>query len=158
VAEEIKENNNIFDNKKIYQILLSLKYPFILFILFILICSPEFILVIDNISLIKILNKYWQYSSLLLKGILFVSMYKLLEILDKKSINEINNEIKILKKVLIEYKSSKKILDEYKNENKFLLEHKFNLTCIECNHNKKIHENINYMDKINELSEERDSL
>ena len=77
----------------------------------------------------------------------------LLEILDKKSIIEINNELKILKKVLIEYKSSKKILDEYKNENKFLLEHKFNLTCIECNHNKKIHENINYMDKINELSE-----
>jgi DNA repair exonuclease SbcCD ATPase subunit len=73
--------------------------------------------------------------------------------LDKKTVIEINNEIKILKKVLIEYKSSKKILDEYKKENKFLLEHKFNLTCTECKHNKKIHENINYMGKINELNE-----
>ena len=77
----------------------------------------------------------------------------LIETLDKKTHVEINNEIKVLKKVLIEYKSSKKILDEYKNENKFLLEHKFNLMCDECNHNKKIHENINYMGKINELSE-----
>lgn len=77
----------------------------------------------------------------------------LIETLDKKTHIEINNEIKLLKKVLIEYKSSKKILNEYKNENKFLLEHKFNLMCDECNHNKKIHENINYMGKINELSE-----
>lgn len=77
----------------------------------------------------------------------------LIETLDKKTQVEINNEIKVLKKVLIEYKSSKKMLDEYKNENKFLLEHKFNLMCDECNHNKKIHENINYMGKINELSE-----
>lgn len=77
----------------------------------------------------------------------------LIETLDKKTIIEINNEIKILKKVLMEFNSSKKILDEYNNENKFLLEHKFNLTCTECAHNKKIHENINYMGKINELSE-----
>ena len=80
--------------------------------------------------------------------------YELLIVsLDKKTIIEIKDEIKSLKKILIEYKSSKKILDEYKKENKFLLEHKFNLTCTECKHNKKIHENINYMGKINELSE-----
>lgn len=102
-------------------------------------------IIAENLNYIKNLEKEKQD---------YEDEYELLiEILDKKTIIEINNEMVILKKVLIEYKSSKKILDEYKNENKFLLEHKFNLTCKECNHNKKIHENINYMGKINELSE-----
>lgn len=87
------------------------------------------------------------------KQILENELNLLTKTLERKSIPEINKEIRILKKVLIEYESSKKILMEYKNENKFLLEHKFNSSCSECIHNKKIHDNINYLGKINELNE-----
>jgi len=87
------------------------------------------------------------------KNILEYELNLLIDTLGKKSIDEINKELKILKKVLVEYETSKKILEEYKNESKFLLEHKFNLKCVECNHNKKIHNDINYMGKINELNE-----
>ena len=69
-----------------------------------------------------------------------------------KKIFEINVELKKTKEIIIEYEYSKKILEEYKEENKDLLDHKFNDTCIECNHNKRIHERINYIEKINDLS------
>jgi hypothetical protein len=61
-------------------------------------------------------------------------------------------ELKKLKSVMIDYESSKKILNEYKNENKHLIEHKFNDKCKECNQNKKIYEKINYVERINELT------
>lgn len=68
------------------------------------------------------------------------------------SVTNINKEIITLKNILIKFETSKKILDEYLNENKFLLEHKFNSTCLECEHNKKIHDDINYIGKINQLN------
>ena len=67
-------------------------------------------------------------------------------------IGDIKIELKKLKSILMDYETSKKFLNEYKNENKHLIEHKFNDKCKECTHNKKIHEKINYVEKINELS------
>ena len=79
-----------------------------------------------------------------------------IKLLNKKESNkkifEIREELKKAKEIIIEYEYSKKILEEYKEENKDLLDHKFNDTCMECNHNKKIHERINYIQKINDLS------
>ena len=72
---------------------------------------------------------------------------------EKIKILEIQLELEKTKKILIEYETSKKILENYKEENKYLLEHKFNKNCKECINNKKIHEKINYINKINELSE-----
>lgn len=73
--------------------------------------------------------------------------------LSDKKIEDITNELKKLKLIVVDYESSKKFLEEYKKENNNLIEHKFNEKCEECNHNKKIHEKINYMGKINELTE-----
>ena len=69
-----------------------------------------------------------------------------------KNILDIKNELEKIKLILIDYESSKKILDEYKKENIHLMNHKFNDNCQECNNNKIIHEKINYIGKINELS------
>lgn len=72
--------------------------------------------------------------------------------ISNREIKDIQIELKKMKLIMIEYESSKKILNEYKNENKHLIEHKFNENCEECNHNKMIHEQINYVKRINELT------
>ena len=72
---------------------------------------------------------------------------------NEKNIDDIKSELTKLKLFLIDYESSKKMLDDQKIKNKNLLEHKFNEKCEDCDHNKKIHEKINYIGKINELTE-----
>jgi DNA repair exonuclease SbcCD ATPase subunit len=72
---------------------------------------------------------------------------------NEKSISDIRLELKKLSNILVQYESTKKILEESTKENKYLLEHKFNNICDECIHNKKIHEKINYIEKINELKD-----
>ena len=57
-------------------------------------------------------------------------------------------ELEELREKLIEYETCKKILENYKEENKYLLEHKFNKECI---NNKRIHEKIDYIKKIEDL-------
>jgi DNA repair exonuclease SbcCD ATPase subunit len=70
---------------------------------------------------------------------------------DNINIKEIKNKIKELKNIEKEYLTSIKFLEELEKENEFLIKHKFNERCSECMSNKKIHEEINYMDKILKL-------
>jgi hypothetical protein len=70
--------------KTIYKILMFLKYPFLLLILFLLVSSPDFIKVYENIPLIKILNGYYHNSSLFIKSIVFVSIFFSLKYVDEK--------------------------------------------------------------------------
>jgi DNA repair exonuclease SbcCD ATPase subunit len=97
------------------------------------------------------------------------------EIIDKKNINEklllnynkiidnftdyddidkLNEEILELKEQHNEYESSIRFLNELEEENKFLIMHKFNEKCIECRHNKKIHQQINYIEKIEKIKKQ----
>ena len=76
---------------------------------------------------------------------------KLIKLPDNINIKNIKNKIKELKNTEKEYLTSIKFLDELENENKFLMKHEFNEKCVECLNNKKIHEEINYMDKILKL-------
>lgn len=69
------------------------------------------------------------------------------------TIEEIEKKIRNLIKIDNELKTNKKILENYKEENKYLLEHKFNKECKECIKNREIHEKMNYMNKIKEISE-----
>lgn len=60
-------------------------------------------------------------------------------------------KLKELKNIEKEYLSSMKFLEELELENKFLIKHQFNENCSDCMNNKKIHEEINYMEKIQKL-------
>ncbi len=68
-------------------------------------------------------------------------------ILLKKEINELRNKNN-------DYESSLRFLEELEEENKFLIMHKFNNKCVECEHNKKIHEKINYKEKIDKIKKQ----
>lgn len=67
------------------------------------------------------------------------------------NIQNIKLKIKEIKNTEKEYLSSIKFLEELEIENKFLIKHNFNETCSSCINNKKIHKEINYMDKILKL-------
>lgn len=83
--EPIKIENNINKwNDIIYKLLMFLKYPFLLLILFILVSSPDFTKMYENLSIIRIINSYYHNSSLFIKSIGFVCIFFILKHLDEK--------------------------------------------------------------------------
>ncbi len=66
----------------------------------------------------------------------------------------LKKEIDKLKTEDNEYNSNLRFLNELEEESKFLLLHKFNSKCSECEHNKKIHLNINYKEKIDRIKKQ----
>ena len=85
----VKKENNKDIYKTIYEILVFLKYPFILLILFMLISSNEFIVFYENINIIKTLNSYNNNISLIIKSILFVFIFFLVKYLDENPLPKI---------------------------------------------------------------------
>jgi hypothetical protein len=81
---EVTETKKDDMYKTIYKILMLLKYPFLLLILFLLVSSPDFIKVYENIPLIKILNGYYHNSSLFIKSIVFVGIFFSVKYIDTK--------------------------------------------------------------------------
>jgi len=85
----VKKENNKDIYKTIHEILVFLKYPFILLILFMLISSNEFIVFYENINIIKTLNSYNNNISLIIKSILFVFIFFLVKYLDENPLPKI---------------------------------------------------------------------
>jgi hypothetical protein len=85
----VKKENDKDIYKTIHEILVFLKYPFILLILFMLISSNEFIVFYENINIIKTLNSYNNNISLIIKSILFVFIFFLVKYLDENPLPKI---------------------------------------------------------------------